>query len=246
MRTLADSDLLHVWETMWRQTLPRRAAALLAMATPDMSHSQLAGMTLGERERRLLDLHARCFGPLLSCVADCTQCGETFEFELDVRALSTGWPAPAEVAQPQSIETQDYRIDMRLPTVEDSIVVGDGHDALQAYRTLLERCLACTTRAGEAVAPDALPPPLLQEAAARMESADPAAELMISMPCPSCETVLNEPLDLAAFCWAEVEARAPRLLAEVHALASRYGWSEADILAMSRVRRDAYLGMVLS
>ena len=71
-------------------------------------------------------------------------------------------------------------------------------------------------------------------------------ETLASTACPSCEVVLNEPLDLAAFCWAEVEARAPRLMAEVHTLASHYGWSEADILAMSRVRRNAYLGMVLS
>jgi hypothetical protein len=246
MHTLADSDLLHVWETMRGQTLPRRAAALLAVATPDMARSRLAGMSLGERERRLLDLHARCFGSRLSCVADCAQCGETFEFELDARALSAGWPAPAENTQPLSIETPSYRVEMRLPTVEDSIVVGDAQDARQAYRTLLKRCLVCTKPTGEAVAPEALPPALLQEAAARMESADPAAELMISMACPSCEVVLNEPLDLAAFCWAEVEARAPRLMAEVHTLASHYGWSEADILAMSRVRRNAYLGMVLS
>jgi hypothetical protein len=79
-----------------------------------------------------------------------------------------------------------------------------------------------------------------------MEAADPAAELTISMACPACEAVFGEPLDLAAFCWAEVEARAPRLLAEVDALASRYGWSEAEILALSRVRRDAYLALVLS
>ena len=244
MSSLADSDLLHVWETMRRQTLPRRAAALLAAATPGMTNGRLAGMSLGERERLLLDLHAHSFGTRLSCVADCPQCGETFEFEIDAHTLSSGWPTPAEVVQPPSIETQDMRVDMRLPTVADSIVAGDGSDAAQAYQTLLQRCLVCTMRTGEIIAPETLPPPLLQEAAARMESADPAAELMVSMPCPACDAVLNEPLDLAAFCWAEVEARAPRLLAEVHALASCYGWSEADILAMSRVRRDAYLGMV--
>jgi hypothetical protein len=243
MNTLADSDLLHVWEAMRRQTPPRRAAALLAVTVPDMASGQLAGMSLGERERQLLDLHVRCFGSRLSCVADCPQCGEAFEFELDARALATGLPEPGEVAPARTIETEDYRVEMRLPTVEDSIAVADGHDALHAYSTLLRRCLACTTRAGEAVAPEALPPALLQEAAAWMESADPAAELMISMPCPACEAIFSEPLDLAAFCWAEVEARAPRLLAEVHALASRYGWSEAEILAMSRVRRDAYLAL---
>lgn len=246
MSSLADSDLLHVWETMRRQTLPRRAAALLAAAAPGMTSGQLAGMPLGERERRLLDLHACCFGPRLSCVADCAQCGETFEFELDARALSSAWPEPAELAQPPSIETQDYRVDVHLPTVADSIAAGDRNDAAQAYATLLQRCLVCTTRTGDGVAADTVPAALLEEAAARMASADPAAELMISMACPACEAVLNEPLDLAAFCWAEVEARAPRLLAQVHALASHYGWSEADILAMSRVRREAYLAMVSS
>lgn len=246
MDTLADSDLLHVWETMRRQTLPRRAAALLAMAAPDLASGQLAGLSLGERERRLLALHARCFGARLPCVADCPQCGEAFEFELDARALATGLPAPGELATARTVETPDYRVEMRLPTVADSIALADGHDVAHAYSRLLGRCLACTTRTGEAVAPEELPQALLQEAAAWMESADPAAELMISMTCPACEAAFGEPLDLAAFCWAEVEARAPRLLAEVDALASRYGWSEAEILAMSRVRRDAYLSLVLS
>ncbi|MDN8615100.1 hypothetical protein [Variovorax ginsengisoli] len=246
MDTLADSDLLHLWETMRRQTLPRRAAALLAVAAPDLASGRLAGLSLGERERRLLDLHAHCFGARLACVADCPQCGEAFEFELDARALAAGLPVPAEAAPTRTVESGDLRVEMRLPTVADSIALADEDDVRHAYSRLLDRCLACTTRTGEAMAPQALPPALLEEAAAWMEAADPAAELMISMACPACDAVLGEPIDLAAFCWAEVEARAPRLLAEVDALASRYGWSEADILSMSRVRRDAYLALVLS
>ncbi|MDM0071126.1 hypothetical protein [Variovorax sp. J31P207] len=246
MDTLADSDLLHLWETMRRQTLPRRAAALLAVAAPDLASGRLAGLSLGERERRLLDLHAHCFGARLACVADCPQCGEAFEFELDARALAAGLPVPAEAAPTRTVEAGDLRVEMRLPTVADSIALADEHDVRHAYSRLLDRCLACTTRTGEAMAPQALPPALLDEAAAWMEAADPAAELMISMACPACDAVFGEPLDLAAFCWAEVEARAPRLLAEVDALASRYGWSEAEILSMSRVRRDAYLALVLS
>ena len=246
MDTLADSELLHLWESMRRQTLPRQAAALLALAAPDLASGQLAGLSLGERERRLLALHARCFGARLPCVADCPQCGEAFEFELDARALAAGLPAPADVAPVRTVEAGDYRVEMRLPNVADSIALADEDDVRQAYSRLLARCLACTTRTGEAIAPLALPPALREEAAAWMEAADPAAELMISMACPACEAVLGEPLDLAAFCWAEVEARAPRLLVEVDALASRYGWSETEILAMSRVRRDAYLALVLS
>ncbi|MDM0035631.1 hypothetical protein QTI33_26090 [Variovorax sp. J22P271] len=245
MDTLADSDLLQLWESMRQQTLPRRAAALLAVAAPELASGQLAGLSLGERERRLLALHARNFGASLPCVADCPQCGEAFEFELDARALAAGLPESSAVPT-RSIETPEYHLEMRLPSVADSIALAEVDDARHAYRHLLARCLAGTTRTGEAVAPEDLPPALLEEAAGWMEAADPAAELMISMACPACEAVLSEPLDLAAFCWAEVEARAPRLLAEVDALASRYGWSEAEILGMSRARRDAYLALVLS
>ena len=249
MSSLADADLLHVWETMRRQSLPRRAAALLAAATPGLSAPQLSAMSLGERERRLLQLRIDCFGPRLDCVADCAGCGEAFEFELDARRLADSLNAPDAAANPLVIETGDYRIDIRLPTVDDCIAIADAPDASDAegaYRLLLRRCLDCSTREGDRVAPEALPAALLQQAAARVEAADPANELLLSLPCPACGALATQPLDMAAFCWAEIEARAPRLLAEVDALASRYGWHEADILALSRVRRDAYLGMALS
>ena len=43
---------------------------------------------------------------------------------------------------------------------------------------------------------------------------------------------------------AELATQAKRLLREVHFLARAYGWREADILAMSARRRQAYLEMV--
>ena len=49
-------------------------------------------------------------------------------------------------------------------------------------------------------------------------------------------------LDIGSFVWAEIESRARRVLGEVHALASAYGWSEAETLSLSAVRRASYLG----
>jgi hypothetical protein len=43
----------------------------------------------------------------------------------------------------------------------------------------------------------------------------------------------------------ELNAAATRLLHDVHTLASAYGWSEGDILAMSEARRARYVAMVL-
>jgi len=52
------------------------------------------------------------------------------------------------------------------------------------------------------------------------------------------------PLDIVAFFWEEISAKANRLLEEVHTLALAYGWNEMDILSMSVRRRQFYFEMV--
>ena len=52
--------------------------------------------------------------------------------------------------------------------------------------------------------------------------------------------------DVPAYLWEELDVRARRLLDEVHALARSYGWAEREILALSEVRRNAYLDRVLA
>ena len=74
--------------------------------------------------------------------------------------------------------------------------------------------------------------------------ADPLAEIWVSVPCPACGYDGKETLDLVSFLWAEIEARVRRVLFEIHALASVYAWSEADILSLSENRRSMYLEMV--
>ena len=70
------------------------------------------------------------------------------------------------------------------------------------------------------------------------------AETQLALRCPACEQEWEETLDIVAFLWREIEARARRLVREIHWLAATYGWAEADILAMSAVRRALYLEMM--
>ena len=77
-----------------------------------------------------------------------------------------------------------------------------------------------------------------------MALADPLGEIMLHFDCPACGTSFEESLDLSTFLWAEIEARAQRLLLEVHTLAVAYGWSEAEILSLNAARREIYLEMV--
>jgi hypothetical protein len=79
-----------------------------------------------------------------------------------------------------------------------------------------------------------------------MAEADPQAEVRIALSCPGCSNQWSSVFDIVAFLWGEIEDWAQRLLLEVHALASAYGWSERDIVAMGPRRRRFYLEMVHS
>lgn len=74
--------------------------------------------------------------------------------------------------------------------------------------------------------------------------ADPQANVQLNVSCPACSHQWQMTFDILSFFWTEISAWAQRILREVHVLASAYGWHEADVLAMSSMRRQCYLQMV--
>jgi hypothetical protein len=74
-----------------------------------------------------------------------------------------------------------------------------------------------------------------------MARQDPQAEIRINLSCPQCDQQWSDYFDIGSFFWTEITVMAKRLLADVDALARRYGWREADILAMTPWRRHTYL-----
>jgi hypothetical protein len=215
------AELLGAWEDGLGETRARRALVLLAAARPG---GELGELTVGERDRVLLDLRSAVFGPTVTALGDCAGCGERVEatFEAgDVRADAVA---------------REVRLDglrARVPTAEDLVAAEDAPDVETARRVLLERIGGGT---------------LIDEAAAelgeRLAEADPQADVRLVLGCPGCGETWEEAFEVDAFLWQELDAWAARLLEEVHALASAYGWSERDVLALSPARRAAYLELV--
>jgi hypothetical protein len=85
---------------------------------------------------------------------------------------------------------------------------------------------------------------LVDRLAERLAAGDPWAETLLALRCPACRHEWTVLLDTAAFVWTALRSRAQRLVHDVHTLARAYGWREADILAMSSWRREAYLELV--
>jgi hypothetical protein len=254
MTALFARDLLATWERAQQQPWPARALALLAPFCPDASADALAQLSIGERDARLLRARIALFGSRIAARADCPACHEPIEIDADIADLDIAdldiadldiadldRPAPSITAS--RLEDGPFVVEYRLPTTAD--LVGLTTSGVQSARQmLLERCVSAASRDGEPIRAGDLPDGVATAVANAMERADPRGHVQFELACPSCGERWDEIFDIASFFWTEVHAWAMRQLREVHALASAYGWSEADILALGPARRRAYLEML--
>jgi hypothetical protein len=229
--------MLGAWERGLQEGPVERGLTLLALASPD-DPGTLAALTIGERNRQLLALREALFGDRISALASCPRCGEALELELTARELLAAAPSTAGLA----FESDGGEVRLRLPDSRDLQAAADAPPG-RAAAVLLERCLV-SARAGTPVGADGLPERLVAEAGRRLAEADPQADVRFALTCPACAHAWSAPFDVVQYLWAEVDAWAGRTLADVHALACAYGWTESEILRLSPARRDSYLRMV--
>lgn len=240
MRAFSDHETLLVWESGLEQHPIDRALTVLGAALPgEKDRNGLAAMSIGQRDGHLLDLREANFGAGASGVAECPGCGELLEWTLDLDEVrATGEDRSGETV---GMTVDGYELSYRLPDSTDLAAVVAGGDVAGGQDTLLRRCVLEARRNGERVDPASLPEVVVLGLAAEMEARDPRAETLLDFACPACGSRWQALFDVPAFLWAEIQARARRLLEEIVDLARAYGWSEADILAMSPARRRLYL-----
>ena len=209
---------------------------LLALATafPETPYEGLADWPLGRRNRALAELRCACFGRSLRGWIACPQCGERLEFEMDGRALAGEDANEPGRCGPVVVRGHSFR----LPSSRDLARVAGETDARLAAIRLAEGCRIEGGESPEWTEEN------LEDLEHEMALADPMAETRLHLHCPACGNEWDETLNIAAFLWAEIEARAKRLLFEAHTLASAYGWAEKEILSLSEPRRALYMEMV--
>ena len=235
MQALAPHTLLMAWERGRSRHPLDRALMLCALARPDADPERLADEPLGHLNRTLLALRQASFGSELRAYLDCPTCGERLEFNLDAAALIA---LGSEIEAPVEVEGVSFR----LPTSRDLALVATENDIDHAALHLMRLCRLTNQGVDEATALETLIAPL-EEA---LEKADPCASLALDFDCEACGHAWTAPFDIAAFLWEEIEAGARHLLDQIHLLASAYGWSEREILALPESRRAAYLQRVLA
>ncbi|WP_086606617.1 hypothetical protein [Erythrobacter donghaensis] len=227
MPFLDDTDALALWEDGERLSMLDRAVQMAA-ALAGISINAAGDLPLPVRDRLLLEALWRMGGDSAPVVAPCPDCGTLHEADVALAPLLEARDGP-----PPQVTIGQHSTDLRPPSSRDlaeAITSGDPS-------ALALRC--CDF--------DAAPsdPAAAQVIEAALEEAFPLLNIQIAMQCDACSTEFARRLDPVPLLWALVTAKAKAALASVDCLARAYGWSEAEIFALSPLRRRRYCEMAL-
>jgi hypothetical protein len=226
-RQVATARLIDAWDAGLAQHPVDRVLTIAGCYT-DRDRRALAALSIGERDALLLRIHRLIVGDRLSGVCACSSCAERNEFDLDASALPDPSPPHDGVV---TVTVGERSLRARLPNSFDLAAVVDAPDEDAATRIIVRRCLLDETLLDDDV---------VGAVDRAMEQVEGVAALDIAFACSACGAENRAPLDIAGFLWLELSERVQGVIADVELLASAYGWSEADILAMSDRRRALY------
>ncbi|AGB26704.1 hypothetical protein Mycsm_06567 (plasmid) [Mycobacterium sp. JS623] len=234
---LGGEEILRAWEAAAATEPLGRSAAVLREVLTDLP-VDAAALPVGRCDTLLLALRVGTFGSRLSGVSSCPACDADVDVDVDIDAVLSSLP-PLDTAYAEEYELQHggYTVRHRLPTTADLLAAADADDPAVRIAQLCVR----TIEPDGVTAVAELPPEMLAAISEQMAAADPAADIRLGVSCPECASEWSAPLDITTIFDAELTGAARQIIAEIDQLASRYGWSEQQILALSPTRRRTYL-----
>ena len=224
------AQVLALWERGFGLARGARGDALLDGAP---------AQTLGECNAALVALHARLFGRALALVSECPACGIAVQFDVDCAALAAGMACAS--AATHRFEHGSLRVEFRLPAPHDLDALQACDDEDDFALKLLERCVIDCSRFDAALNVRALDEQSLDAISQRMQALDPAASVAFAAECPACAARWDAACDVGEVVWQKIAAAAERTLLDIDTLARAYGWTEGEVLALTPLRRAAYL-----
>ena len=191
------------------------------------------GLTVTDFEALVLGLRLDLFGAQVRSDFQCPEpgCDERIEMEFSLLDyLGAVRPRRPKGVEPAADRPGWWRLgelEFRLPSARDQLLAQASADG--AGR-LAELCLG--------------PGPVTPAARAKVERAMAAMAPEVSGPvegrCPGCGAGLRAMFHAPSFVIGEMRRAFGLLGEEIDLIASSYHWSEAEILAMPRARRQAY------
>jgi len=215
---------------------PALVTALLVRCGDAHDNEFWWAQSVGSRTAALLRLLALSGGgEAMDIALSCPQpsCGKPFEVAVAFAALTED----SATAEPITAILSGRRtVVMRRPTGRD---LRDWQPIQwRSHPEAVGAMLAALVVDGDAGPEDE---PAVSEAIA---ASDPLVAFTVTCACPSCGVKSDLQVDIEGLALAKFAARQRALLCEIHVLASHYGWSEREILAIAPQRRARYLGLI--
>lgn len=209
-------------------TAPRPHAVtgvLAACAVPCADRDALWDLPVGKRIECLLALAALDGVEEFDMELRCDSCRKTFEVSLTLEELV----AVGRAADRDVVEAGPARF--RRPTGRDQLTwLAQGHADESALIAAMVATLALDVHDFPTEAVEAA-----------LEKADPLLRAPVTAACPECGHEAEYETDPAGMALARFARAQDSLFAAVDLLASRYHWSEAEILALPEWRRSRYI-----
>ena len=220
------SLVVRAWESAGVAAPWQRPAALLA-ALAGVPLRDTLELGIARRDAALVAWRTALFGSRWPAFAECPACKAMLEYDLPQTSANAGLGDDAI-----QVEAAGHSWQVRWPNSLQLAEAAACEDPQAGRAVLLERMLP------EPVAPQFVEPILHALAEAH------TGFMGLDLHCPECGHGWSSVFDAGEFLWTELRTAARRTLREVDAIARVYGWSEAEVLAMSDMRRSEYLAMV--
>jgi hypothetical protein len=198
--------------------------------------SQAASLPSADRDRLLACIYRNTYGPCISGTFTCASCDKVFDLDFDLTELQASLlpataTAPVKANGHLAFALADQRC-FRLPTGEDELAVWHLPPD-EALAELLQRCVL----KGD---PSADP----QAVQAGMKAAAPLIDVDLNGKCPECGHHQAIHFDIQDYLLSALKTEKPRLIREIHRLATTYGWTLSEILNLPRSHRKAYVKLI--
>jgi len=215
---------------------PRRDMRLSVALLSRLTGARCEELPVGDVELLLLELRRLMFGDVVRSDTTCPDCGAKVDVEFrisDYVAHHASRPSPDVRPSGEEgwLSLAGTPVMFRVPLASDQIAVSGRADA---ERMMIARC----------VHPAALPARTLGRVARALQRLAPSLGDVVQGVCPECGAEIAVYFDPQELALSELRQEAALIYDEIHLLASHYGWSEAEIMALPRTRRMRYADLI--
>ena len=202
----------------------RSAVALLDRLLRGSAAPTAMQLAAPDRDALLAALHRQCWGDRIVTTLTCSACASKFSLSFELSAVQRHLAANDSCwrADGNGRVVDDAGTSFKVPRAEDELaVVTDSPREAAAQLALLCGAGPADIEAGSAA----------------LEQAAPIIDLELTGNCVECGREHAAHFDLQSFLLQRLINERESLLAEIHILASAYGWSLRDILSLARSTR---------